>query len=219
MNGLSRELIALRVANELREGMYVNLGIGLPTLVPQWVPENIDVIFQSENGVLEYGQIAEEDKQDPDLVDAGGQPVTLKPGASFFHSADSFAMIRGSHLDLAILGGFQVSQNGDLANWSTSRKTIGSIGGAMDLASGAKQIWVAMEHTSPLGEPRIVKECTYLLTAKRVVRLIFTNLAVIEVTDQGLVVREIAPGISAQEVQKATEPGLIISPRLREMVL
>ena len=219
MNGLSRELIALRVAKELREGMYVNLGIGLPTLVPQWVPKDIDVIFQSENGVLEYGPIAEESEQDPDLVDAGAQPITLKPGASFFHSADSFAMIRGGHVDLAILGSFQVSEKGDLANWSTSLKGIGSIGGAMDLACGAKEIWVAMEHTSSLGKSRIVKECNYLLTAKRVVRLIFTSLAMIEVTAQGLVVREVTPGISVQEVQKVTEPELIISPRLREMVL
>jgi len=219
MRGLSRELIALRVARELKEGMYINLGIGLPTLIPQWVPEDLDIVFQSENGVLDYGPIAEEGEQDPDLVNAGAQPITLKPGTSFFDSANSFAMIRGGHVNLAILGSYQVSEKGDLANWSPSPKGMGSIGGAMDIACGAKEIWVAMEHSISSDRPRIVKECNYLLTARNVVRLIFTNLAVIEVTEQGLLLREVAPGISAQEVQKVTEPKLIISPILREMTL
>ena len=168
MNGLTRELMALRIARELRDGMYINLGIGLPTIVSQWLPDEIDVIFQSENGILGYGPIADEDEQDLDLVNAGAQPVTLLPGASFFDSADSFAMIRGGLIDVTVLGAYQVSEKGDLANWTTSPEGIGSIGGAMDLACGAKQIWVAMEHTTSSGSPRIVRECTYPLTASTV---------------------------------------------------
>jgi 3-oxoacid CoA-transferase B subunit len=219
VSGLTRELMALRIAQELKDGMYINLGIGLPTMVSQWIPKDRDVVFQSENGILGYGPIAEEHEEDPDLVNAGAQPVTLLPGASFFHSADSFTMIRGGHVDVTVLGAYQVSEKGDLANWTTSEEGIGSIGGAMDLACGAKQIWVAMEHTTPSGKPRIVEECNYPLTARAVVRLIFTNLALIEVISQGLMLRELAPGISVAEVQKFTQPRLLINRELREMEL
>jgi 3-oxoacid CoA-transferase subunit B len=216
--GLTRELIALRVARELRDGMVVNLGIGLPTQVANFIPEGITVIFQAENGILGYGGIAEEEI-DADLINAGGQPVTLLPGACFFHSADSFAMIRGGHVDMTVLGGLQVSEKGDLANWMVPEKAVGSIGGAMDLAVGAARVVVAMEHTTRDGGPRIVRECSYPLTAIRAVNLIVTNLAAIEVTPEGLVVREVAPGVTFEEVQEASEPRLIRPPDLREMEL
>jgi len=199
--GLTRELIALRVARELRDGMVVNLGIGLPTQVANFIPEGITVIFQAENGILGYGGIAEEDQIDADLINAGGQPVTLLPGACFFHSADSFAMIRGGHVDMTVLGGLQVSEKGDLANWMVPEKAVGSIGGAMDLAVGAARVVVAMEHTTRDGQPRIVRECSYPITAIRAVDLVVTNLAAIEVTPEGLVVREVAPGVTFEEVQ------------------
>jgi 3-oxoacid CoA-transferase subunit B len=219
MNGLTRELMALRIARELKDGMYINLGIGLPTIVSQWLPDDIDVIFQSENGILGYGPIADEHEQDLDLVNAGAQPVTLLPGASFFDSADSFAMIRNGLIDVTVLGAYQVSEKGDLANWTTSPEGIGSIGGAMDLACGAKQIWAAMEHITSSGSPRIVRECTYPLTAVRSVKLIFTNLALIEVASEGLLLRELAPGVSLDEVLRATEPELLVSRELKEMEL
>lgn len=216
--GLSRELIALRAAKELRDGMYVNLGIGLPTLVSQFIPEGMEVILHSENGVLGYGHIATEGKEmDIDLVNAGLQPIVLLPGASFFNHADSFAMIRGGHIDLTILGGYQVSEKGDLANWTTSLERVGAVGGAMDLASGAKRVIVLMQHVAVSGEPRIVKQCTYPLTAKAVVNTIVTNLALITVTSEGLLLEEVAPSVSIADIQAATEPTLIISPSLREM--
>jgi 3-oxoacid CoA-transferase subunit B len=202
--GLTRELIAMRVARELRDGMAVNLGIGLPTLVANFVPEGMQVIFHAENGILGYGGIADESEWDQDQINAGGQPVTLNPGASFFSSADSFAMIRGGHLDLTVLGGLQVSAKGDLANWALPGRPGGAIGGAMDLAAGARRVIVAMEHTTREGEPRILEECTYPLTATGVVDLIVTNLGVIEVTPGGLVLREIAPGVDPTGVQRLT---------------
>ena len=217
--GLTRELIALRVARELRDGMVVNLGIGLPTLVSNFIPEGISVLFQAENGILGYGGIAPDDEYDQDLINAGGQPVTLLPGAAFFHSADSFAMIRGGHIDLSVLGGLQVSEKGDLANWMVPARKAGSIGGAMDLAVGAKKLIVAMEHTTKDGGPRIVRECTYPLTAVRAVDLIVTSLAAIEVTPEGLVLTEVAPGITPEEVYAATEPRLTPAKDLREMEL
>jgi 3-oxoacid CoA-transferase subunit B len=218
-DGLTRELIALRVARELRDGMVVNLGIGMPTLVANFIPEGITVIFQAENGLLGYGGIAEEEQIDPDLINAGGQPVTLMPGACFFHSADSFAMIRGGHVDMTVLGGLQVSEKGDLANWMVPEKGVGSIGGAMDLAAGSRRVVVAMEHTTKDGQPRIVRECTYPITAIRAVDLVVTSLAAIEVTPEGMVVREVAPGITFEDVQEASEPHLIRPPDLREMEL
>ena len=201
--GLTRELMALRVARELRDGQVVNLGIGIPTLVPQFIPRDVHVLFQAENGILGYGGVLEEDF-DQDFINAGGQPVEILPGASFFGSDASFAMIRGGHIDVAVLGGLQVSARGDLANWLVPSRGGGSIGGAMDLAAGARRLIVLMEHTTRQGEPRILDRCTYPLTAERCVKLLVTDLAVIEVTPAGLVLREVAPGITVADVVART---------------
>jgi len=207
--GLTRELIALRVARELRDGQTVNLGIGLPTLVANFLPEGMTVQMHAENGLLGYGGIVTDDALfDQDLINAGGQPVTLTPGASFFDSATSFAMVRGGHVDMAVLGGLQVSAGGDLANWALPGRGAGGIGGAMDIAAGARSLIVAMEHTTRDGEPRILEACTYPLTARACVDLVVTNLAVIEITATGLVLREIAPGVSVDDVQNATAAAL-----------
>jgi 3-oxoacid CoA-transferase subunit B len=218
VQGLSRELIALRVARELHDGMVVNLGIGLPTLVSNFLPEGEQIMLQAENGILGYGRISEEGF-DSDLINAGGQPVTLLPGASFFDSATSFAMIRGGHVDVAVLGGLEVSERGDLANWYLPERGGGSIGGAMDLAVGAKRLIVAMTHTARGGRPRIRSMCEYPLTATGVVDLIVTDLAVIEVHPEGLLLTEVAPGVDPDYVQWQTEPRLRRSPDLREMDL
>ena len=218
-SGLSRELIALRVAKEFRDGYYVNLGIGLPTLVSNFIPEGMDVVLHAENGILGYSRIANEGEMDPDLINAGSQPLTLNPGAAFFDSADSFAMIRGGHIDVSVLGAFQVSERGDLANWMTPERKVGSVGGSMDLISGIKKVIVAMEHTTRSGEPRVVKECTNPLTGRRVVNLIITNLAVIEVTPEGLLLKEVAPLVTPEEVQAVTEPKVKLAKDLREMEL
>jgi 3-oxoacid CoA-transferase subunit B len=196
---LTRELIAMRVARELRDGDVVNLGIGLPTLVPAFVPEGIDVLFQAENGILGYGGVLDAE-YDQDFINAGGQPVAILPGASFFSSDQSFAMIRGGHIDVAVLGGLQVSARGDLANWYVPARGGGSIGGAMDLAACARRLIVAMEHTTREGHPRILERCTYPLTAEACVSLIVTDLAVIEVTPAGLTLRELAPGVTVDHV-------------------
>jgi 3-oxoacid CoA-transferase B subunit len=218
--GLTREQIARRVARELQDDMIVNLGIGIPTLVSDYTPDGVTVIFQAENGILGYGPIAaDESNIDWDRINASGQPVTLLPGASFFHSADSFTMIRGGHVDLVVLGGLQVSEKGDLANWMVPSRGMGSIGGAMDLAMGARRVIIAMEHTTKTGEPRIVKECSYPLTGTGVVDLIVTSLAVIQVTPAGLLLEELAPGVTFDYVQSLTEPLLIRSADLREMEL
>jgi 3-oxoacid CoA-transferase subunit B len=218
--GLTRELIALRVARELRDGMTVNLGIGLPTLVANFLPEGVSVMLHAENGILGYGGIgADEAEFDQDLINAGGQPVTLNPGASFFSSAASFAMVRGGHLDVTVLGGLQVSRRGDLANWAVPGRGGGAIGGAMDLAAGARRVIVAMEHITREGEPRILEACTYPLTAKECVDLIVTNLAAIEVTAEGLTLRETAPGVSVDEVQTATGAQLRVGDDLKVMDL
>ena len=216
--GLTRELIALRVARELRDGMAVNLGIGLPTLVSNYLPPDHGVLFQAENGILGYGAIRE-DGFDRDLINAGGQPVELRPGASFFHSADSFAMIRGGHIDVAVLGGLEVSARGDLANWSIPERGGGGIGGAMDLAVGARRVIVAMEHTTREGRPRIRERCDYPLTASACVDLVVTDLAVIDVVAGGLLLSEVAPGVTPEQVQAATDAPLTYSPDLCEMVL
>ena len=219
MKGLTRELVAMRIAKELREGMYVNLGMGLPTTVSNFIPEGLEVILHSENGILGYGRIATEEEWDTDLLNAGGQPVILQPGACFFSSADAFGMIRGGHVDITVLGAYQVSEKGDLANWAIRTAKIGNIGGAMDISYGAKRTLVSMEHTTKEGEPRIVKECTYPLTASRVVNTIFTNLAVIEVTPHGLLLKEVAPGVTPEEVQAATEPKLLMAEAIKEIEL
>ena len=203
VQGLTRELIAMRVARELQPGMVVNLGIGLPTLVANFAPDG--VIFQAENGILGYGGIEEDDALfDSDLINAGGQPVQILGGASYFGSDASFAMIRGGHIDLAVLGGLQVSARGDLANWLVPARGGGSIGGAMDLAVGARRLIVAMEHTTREGEPRLLSECSYPLTGTACVNLVVTDLAVIDVTPTGLALREIAPGVSVAEVVART---------------
>lgn len=216
--GLTRELMAMRAARELHDGEVVNLGIGLPTLVSNFLPDGAEVILQSENGIVRYGQIAEEDF-DPDLINAGGQPVTLQPGASFVSSDQSFAMIRGGHIDVAILGGLQVSANGDLANWFVPERGGGSVGGAMDLAAGARRLIVLMEHGTRSGEPKLVQQCSYPLTGAHCVDLVITDLAVVAVTPEGFELREVAPGITPEDVQRLTDAPLRRSPDLREMEL
>jgi len=208
----------MRVARELRDGMYVNLGIGLPTLVANFVDPGVQIVFQAENGILGYGGILESDF-DQDLINAGGQPVSILPGACFFGSDTSFAMIRGGHIDVAVLGGLQVSEQGDLANWIVPERGGGSIGGAMDLAAGARRLIIAMEHATQRGEPKILRRCSYPLTAQRCVDLIVTDLAVIEVTIEGLLLRELAPGVGAAEVAALTEAPLRHAADLREMAL
>ena len=216
---LDREVIAMRVARELQDGDVVNLGIGIPTLCSQFVPEGRTVVYHSESGVLNCGPLAEPGEEDIDLINAGGQFLKLVPGMSFFSSADAFAMIRGGHIDVAVLGAHQVSEEGDIANWMLPERGIGNIGGAMDLAAGAKRIIVAMEHTDREGRPKVVKECSYPLTGKGCVSLIVTDVAVMEVTPQGLLLKEVAPGWSAEDVQSISGPRLIVSQGLREMEL
>ncbi len=215
---LTRELIAMRVARELEDGMFVNLGYGLPTLVSDYLPPGKDIVLHAEHGVLGYGPIvAEQEKWDIDMVNGGGQPVVMLPGGCVFDFATSFGMIRGRHLDLTVMGAYQVSEKGDLANWRVGKQVGGGIGGAMELAIGAKRVIVAMEHTTPGGKPRIVKECSYSLTARRCVNLIVTDLAVIRVTPSGLQLEEVAPGWTPEEVQALTEPKLQVSEKVREI--
>jgi 3-oxoacid CoA-transferase B subunit len=215
---LTRELIALRIARELRDGMTVNLGIGLPTLVSNFLPDGVHVMLQAENGLLGYGALSEQEF-DPDHINAGGQPVSILPGACFFDSAQSFAMIRGGHIDVSVLGGLQVSATGDLANWLVPSRGGGSIGGAMDLATGARRLIVAMEHSTTKGEAKVLERCTYPLTAKGAVNLIVTDLAVIEVDRDGLLLREVASGHRASDIQRLTGAPLRVAPDLREIAL
>ena len=220
--GIARELIALRIAGELQDGTYVNLGIGIPTLVSNWI-EGRDIVLQAEIGMLNTGPLATEGEIDQDCINASCQPVKELPGCCFFSDCESLAMIRGGYMDVAVLGALQVSEKGDLAGWNNPERGfpehIGNIGGSMDLAVGARKVIVAMEHVTTKGDYKVVKKCTYPVTAVGVVKMIVTDMAVMEVTDMGLVLKEVAPGLTAENVQSVTEPKLIISPDLKEMAL
>jgi 3-oxoacid CoA-transferase subunit B len=212
-----RERIVKRIARDLRDGFYVNLGIGLPTMVANYVPAGIEVVLQSENGMLGIGPFPLEGEEDADLINAGKETVTEIPGTAYFSSADSFAMIRGGHIDLSVLGAMEVDQDGNLANWMIPGKVVKGMGGAMDLVAGARRTVIAMEHTTREGAPKILKRCTLPLTGLKVVNTIVTEMAYITVTPQGLVLEEVAEGLTAEDVQKATEATLIVSPNLKTM--
>ena len=214
---IDRQTMASRLAMEFQDGWVVNLGIGIPTLCSNYKHTDREIIFQSENGVIGYGALSLKGEEDPHLVNAGGQHVTLNPGAAIVHHADSFALIRGGHVDVTVLGAYEVAENGDFANWKTLGRKGGGIGGAMDLAVGAKRVFVAMEHTTREGEPRLLRRCNLPLTAVGVVKLVCTSLGLMEVTPQGFLLKEIAPGYTPEEVRQVTDADLAISPDLKEL--
>jgi 3-oxoadipate CoA-transferase beta subunit len=212
IKGWSREQMAQKIANDIPNGAYVNLGIGMPELVADFIPQGREVIFHTENGLLGVGPSPQPGFEDDELINAGKKPVTAIQGACFFHHADSFAMVRGGHIDICVLGAFQVSEKGDLANWSTGEpKAIPAVGGAMDLVEGVKTVFVITQHTTKTGESKIVKQCTYPLTGKKVVSRVYSDLAVIDITDKGLFVREMAPGVNPEFLQKNTSVPLNFS--------
>ncbi|OGP64524.1 MAG: succinyl-CoA--3-ketoacid-CoA transferase [Deltaproteobacteria bacterium RBG_13_47_9] len=216
---LDEERIALRAAKEFEDGMVINLGYGIPALCANFIPEGRTVFFQSENGILGYGSLGIDQEKDYELINASDQPVTPLPGMCFFDSAASFDMIRGRHIDMVVLGAYQISEKGDLANWGRSGRPATGMGGAMDLAIGAKKLMVMMLHTTKDENPRIVRQCTFPLTARNCVNKILTDLAVIDVTKKGLVLREVAPGWTVDEVQALTEPKFIVAENLKEIEL
>ncbi len=217
---LSREQVAMRAAKELRDGFYVNLGIGIPTLVANYIPDGVEVVLQSENGMLGMGPFPFEGEADPDLINAGKQTITEIPGTSYFSSADSFGMIRGGHIDLTILGAMEVSERGDLANWMIPGKLVKGMGGAMDLVAGVKRVVVVMDHTNKAGESKVLKECTLPLTGRQCVDMIITNLCVFQVERGiGMTLTELAPGVSVDEIRTATQASFFVSESLSQVAV